>query len=77
MSTLELKEAIHHKIDVLENIGELTDINQSLDWFFTHQLSKEEDIVLKRLENINNVIENGQGLKHETVQEAMKQWIRR
>jgi hypothetical protein len=77
MSTLEIKEAIHRKIDVLENIGELIDINQSLDWFLVEKLSTEEKIVTNRLSSLLPIIENGKGIKHEDVQKEMKEWIRK
>lgn len=33
MSTLELEAEIHKKIDALDNVSELIDLNLSLDWF--------------------------------------------
>ena len=77
MSTLEIKEAIHRKIDVLENIGELIDINQSLDWFLVEKLSEEEKTVLERLSTITPILEEGKGIKHEDVQKEMRAWIRK
>ena len=77
MSTLEIKEEIHRKIDVLENLGELLDINQSLDWFLVEKLSTEEKLVLERLSNALPTLEEGKGVKHEDVQKEMKAWIRK
>jgi hypothetical protein len=77
MSTIEIKEAIHRKIDALENIGELIDINQSLDWYLIDKLSTEEKMVLNRMESLVPILEEGKGVKHEEVQKEMKAWIRK
>jgi hypothetical protein len=77
MSTIEIKEAIHRKIDALENIGELIDINQSLDWYLIDKLSTEEKMVLNRMESLVPILKEGKGVKHEEVQKEMKAWIRK
>ncbi|MDZ7896766.1 MAG: hypothetical protein U5N85_01875 [Arcicella sp.] len=77
MSTIEIKEAIHRKIEALENVGELIDINQSLDWYLVDKLSVEEKMVLDRMVSLMPTLEEGKGLKHEDVQTAMKAWIRK
>lgn len=77
MSTLEIKEAIHRKIEALENVGELIDINQSLGWYLVDKLSAEEKMVLDRMVSLMTMLEESKGLKHEDVQQEMKAWIRK
>ena len=61
MSTLELKAEIHKKIDALDNVSELIDLNLSLDWFMQEKLTDEEKTVLERLNEAKKVPMKGQG----------------
>jgi len=77
MSTLELKAEIHQKIDELEDVAELLDVKQSLDWFLQGNLTPDETAVLKRLGQAKNHAEAGTGLRHEEVMNEAKSCLKR
>jgi hypothetical protein len=77
MSTLELKAEIHKKIDALDDIAELIDLNLSLDWFMQEKLTAEEKIVLERLSQAKKSSDEGTGILHEDVMIEAKQWLKR
>lgn len=77
MSALELKAEIHRKIDALENVAELVDVNQSLDWYLQGNLTAEEHAVLSRLETARHHAAEGTGLPHETVMNEARTWVKR
>lgn len=77
MSTLELKAEIHKKIDALDNVSELLDLNLSLDWFMQEKLTDEEKAVLERLNQAKKSADEGTGILHEEVMEEAKQWLNR
>ena len=77
MSTLELKAEIHRKIDALDNVAELVDVNESLAWFLQGNPTAEESALLPRLETARQHAADGTGLPHETVMEEAKSWLKR
>ncbi len=77
MSTLELKAEIHKKIDALNNVSELIDLNLSLDWFMQEKLTDEEKTVLERLNQAQKSADEGTGMLHDDVMKEAKQWLKR
>ncbi len=77
MSTLELKAEIHKKIDALDNVSELIDLNLSLDWFMQQKLTDEEKTVLERLNQAKKSADEGTGILHDDVMKEAKQWLKR
>lgn len=77
MSTLELKAEIHKKIDALDNVSELIDLNLSLDWFMQEKLTDEEKTVLERLNQAKKSADEGTGILHDDVMKEAKQWLKR
>ena len=77
MSTLELKAEIHKKIDELEDVAELLDVKQSLDWFLQGNLTPEETAVLQRLRQAKQHAEAGTGIPHGEVMNEAKSWLKR
>lgn len=77
MSTLELKAEIHKKIDALEDVSELIDLNLSLDWFMQEKLTDEEKTVLERLNRAKKSADAGTGILHDDVMKEAKQWLKR
>ncbi len=77
MSTLELKAEIHKKIDALDNVSELIDLNLSLDWFMQEKLTDEEKTVLERLNQAKKSADEGTGILHDYVMKEAKQWLKR
>ncbi|AXE18411.1 hypothetical protein DR864_11945 [Runella rosea] len=77
MSTLELKAEIHKKIDALDNVSELIDLNLSLDWFMQEKLTDEEKTVLERLNQAKKSADEGTGMLHDDVMKEAKQWLKR
>ncbi len=77
MSTLELKAEIHKKIDALDNVSELIDLNLSLDWFMQEKLTDEEKTVLERLNEAKKSSDEGTGILHDDVMKEAKQWLKR
>ncbi|AEI49186.1 hypothetical protein [Runella slithyformis] len=77
MSTLELKAEIHKKIDALDNVSELIDLNLSLDWFMQEKLTDEEKTALERLNQAKKSAEEGTGILHDDVMKEAKQWLKR
>jgi len=77
MSTLELKAEIHKKIDALDNVSELIDLNLSLDWFMQGKLTDEEKTVLERLNRAKKSADEGTGILHDDVMKEAKQWLKR
>jgi hypothetical protein len=77
MSVLELKSTIHKKIDTINDLDELLDINLSLDWFIADQLTMEEKKVIQRLKQVPNDIMNNSGITRETVTKNSKKWLLR
>ncbi|RDB07399.1 hypothetical protein [Runella aurantiaca] len=77
MSTLELKAEIHKKIDALDNVAELIDLNLSLDWFMQQKLTDEEKTVLERLNQAKKSADEGTGILHDDVMKEAKQWLKR
>jgi len=77
MSTNDLKTAIHQKIETLSSVGELLEINHSLDLLIAGELSAEEKAVLNRLSTVVPDAENGKTILHVEVQKTAKQWLRK
>ena len=77
MTTLELKAELHRKIDALDDVAELLDLNQSLEWFMQGNLTEEEKAVLPRLEQARRHDETGTGLSHEAVMNEARTWLKR
>lgn len=77
MSTLELKAEIHKKVDALDDISELIDLDLSLDWFMQEKLTNEEKTVLERLNQAKKSAEEGTGTSHSEVMKQAKQWLKR
>ena len=77
MSTLELKAELHRKIDALDDVAELLDLNQSLEWFMQGNLTLEEKAVLSRLEQALRHDQAGTGLSHEAVMNEARTWLKR
>ncbi len=75
MSTTEMKAEIHRKVEAISTMGELLEINQSLDLLVSENLSAEERNVLKRLSKVISDVEKGGGLPHEAVQKEAKRWL--
>lgn len=77
MSTRELKAEIHKKIDELEDVAELLDVKQSLDWFLQGTLTPEETTLLQRLRQAKQHAEAGSGIAHEEVMKEAQSWLKR
>ncbi len=77
MSTTEIRAEIHRKIEAISTMGELLEINQSLDLLTSGNFSTEERNVLKRLSKVLPDIEKDGGLPHEAVQKEAKKWLRK
>lgn len=77
MSPTELKAEIHRKIEALESVAELLDVNQSLDWFINGNLTSEEKRVLTRLEQARKSAQEETGISHEDVMNEAKSWLTR
>ena len=77
MSALALKAEIHRKVDDLNDISELTDLNQSLDWFIQAKLTAEEKTVLKRLGQIQQDADQNKGIAREEVMKEAKSWLKK
>ena len=77
MSTLELKAEIHKKIDALDDVSELIDLNLSLDWFMQEKLTDEEKAVLERLNQAKKSANEGTGILHDDVMKEVKHYLKR
>lgn len=77
MSVLELKAEIYKKIDALNDITELLDLNVSLDWFIQEKLSEEEKVVLERLSLAQKNADEGTGISHQDVMKEARQWLKK
>lgn len=77
MSTLELKEEIHRKVDSLDMDAKLFEVNQTLDLLLSSSLSEEEKFLLNRLNQA--IIEDKEGklIPHEIVSKEAKEWLKR
>lgn len=77
MSTLELKAEIPKKIDALDNVSELLDLNLSLDWFMQEKLTDEEKTALERLNQAKKSADEGTGILHDDVMKEVKHYLKR
>ncbi len=77
MSELELKSEIHQKIDTINSLDELLDINLSLGWFVFEQLSNEEKSVIERLRQVPDDIKANRGIPQKQVMENAKKWLQK
>ena len=77
MSTLELKEEIHKKVDSLDMDAKLFEVNHTLDLLLSSSLSEDEKFLLNRLNQ--GIIEDKEGklIPHEIVSKEAKEWLKR
>ncbi len=77
MSAIELKNEIHKKIDTIDSLEELLDLNISLGWFMPDQLSYEEKKIIQRLQQVPNDSKTNRGIAQKVVMENARKWLRK
>ncbi len=77
MSTLELKNEIHKKVDSLKIESELFEVNHTLDLLLSAKLTDEEKFLLNRMNQTIIEVREGKGIPHEIVSKEAKTWLKR
>ena len=77
MSTLELKNEIHKKVGALDNVAELFDINQTLNFYIFDDLTEHERLLIDRLNKTIIDHREGKGIPREIMAARAKSWLKR
>jgi hypothetical protein len=77
MSTTELREEIHKKVDSLDINAKLFEVNHTLDLLLSSSLSEGEKFLLNRLNQAIIEEKEGKLIPHEIVSKEAKEWLKR
>ena len=78
MTTLEMKEKMHRQIDILTEAEDISDLFETMSFFFNHRdisIDTNSPIIIEKLKNSLENIHRQEGITTEELKVKMQEWL--